>query len=187
MAQAGVEPAARSTTPRRHSRRTWIVLLVVVVAVVVVLAGAAWYIINSGFGSVGPPVPGVSIWHEETQNGFRWFFGYWTPEGVDPVPWTDLTFEFTDGSHTAYWSNISSQDLDNGTLTTHGYGSQAFGDMTVRLNVTDIEGNGVAEWEDGFEITTAGGSFRWDDVYLLLLIWEPNGDHIGTDFIVWDY
>ena len=145
------------------------------------------YIATLGFGSVGPPAPEAAIWHKQIPNGFRWTFGYWTPEDAEPVPWSQVEIQLTDGRHNAIWEDISAQDLDTGALVTKSYESVIFGDMTVFLNITDMEGDGIAEYKDNFEITTSGGAFSSDDVYLLFVIWKPINGWISTDFIVWGY
>ena len=184
MTQARPEAANQSANPRRHSRRTWIILLVVVVAVVVVLGGVAWYVINLGFGSSPGLPPRASIWHELLPNGFRCTFGSWTTEDSRPVSWSELDIQLTEGLNYAGW-HVNSQDLNTGTSVTHNYGASPLGSLTVFLNVSDIAGNGYADWKDGFEITTGNGTFSLSDIYLVFVLWEPDCSKVCTDFVIW--
>ncbi len=177
-------PANQSTSPRKHSRRTWTILLVLFVAVVIVIAGVAWYVLTLGFGPAGPVPPRAAIWHDEVPNGFRCTFGYWTTENSRPVPWSELMIQLTEGTNYASW-HVNTQDLNAGTSVTHDYGVSPFGSLSVFLNVSDVAGNGYADHLDSFEITAGNGAFSYGDVYLVFVLWEPDGHKVCTDYVIW--
>ncbi|MCJ7464872.1 MAG: hypothetical protein MUO81_09060 [Thermoplasmata archaeon] len=101
------------------------------------------------------------------------------------MSWSELSIELTEGTNYAGWQ-IDAQDLNTGTSVTHDYGARSLGSLTVFLNVSDIAGNGYADWKDGFEITTGNGTFSHGDIYLVFVLFEPDGgSKIGADFIIW--
>lgn len=174
------------TEPANHRRRSQglkVILLVVAVVVVIVLASVFWFVLTLGLYTDGNLPPSVSISHSKVSNGFKWSFGYWAPKDALPVSWSELEIVLTDGLQHASWINMSAEDVDDGTLVTHSYGSRDFGEMIVFLNITDLEGNGIADFKDSFEITVSGGVFSSGDIYLLFVVYKPTSDRMGWDYI----
>jgi hypothetical protein len=93
--------------------------------------------------------------------------------------------QLTEGTNYASW-HVNTEDLNAGTSVTHDYGAAPFGSLSVFLNVSDVAGNGYADYLDSFEITAVSGTFSYGDVYLVFVLWEPDGhSKVCTDYIIW--
>jgi hypothetical protein len=83
----------------------------------------------------------------------------------------------TDGVNTVNWT-LSTDDLNNGSYSVHGYGSQVLGTLVVSLNVIDMTGNGAVNASDVLTVTTSNGKFNPAKSYVLTLVYVPTMDTI---------
>ncbi|TFG69699.1 MAG: hypothetical protein E4H25_04215 [Methanomassiliicoccus sp.] len=89
----------------------------------------------------------------------------------ETTQWTDVTILISDGSNTAAWINITSEDLTGGAGTRHNYASVTLGSLIVWLNITDLSGNGYLNQGDYMSLTA--NSFASTTTYTVTVIFEP--------------
>jgi hypothetical protein len=94
-----------------------------------------------------------------------------------PLLWGDVIVYLTDGVNTVNWT-LSTDDLNNGSYSVHGYGSQVLGTLVVSLNVIDMTGNGAVNASDVLTVTTSNGKFNPAKSYVLTLVYVPTMDTI---------
>ncbi len=103
----------------------------------------------------------------------------WTcsSEPTAALPWENVTVRLTDGTETVDWS-LAMGGLSGGVANTTEFGTRTLGSLTVFLNVTDLDGNGLTNLSDYLTFTTSGGKFNPARDYTVTLIYKPTLDVI---------
>lgn len=118
--------------------------------------------------------PVSSLTRSPITNGCKFTFVAVT----DEVSWNDVTVLLGDGTYFVSWSNITSDDLDDGIAVMHNYGVETLGTLEVTLVIVDLAGNGIVNGGDYFTLTAVSFSGATD--YTVTLIYEPTDGQITT-------
>ncbi len=100
--------------------------------------------------------------------GVNWTF----TEPTEKLEWDNITLQLTDGTSTVNWS-LTMEGLDDGTYNVSQFGNRTLGTLTVFLNITDVDGNGVVNSTDFFTFETSGGKFNPAGSYVITVMYEP--------------
>jgi hypothetical protein len=94
------------------------------------------------------------------------------------IPWTDLTFQLSEGANATSWSNLTSQDLTSSqkNITWHYGQPKTLSNLSIWFNVTDALGNGRWDSFDAISFTTGSANrFSANTTYTLSILYEPTG------------
>ena len=93
----------------------------------------------------------------------------YTPIGV---PWNEISIELSDGNGTVAWAPEESA-LRTGAASTEALASLNLGIITVRCNITDLDGNGWANRGDRFTLRMTGSNdFLSNEIYSVKVVYE---------------
>ncbi len=116
--------------------------------------------------------PTTQLTKSTITNGVRLIFAAVSIETM----WSDISIMISDGTDAAAWINISSSDLDGGTVVKHNYASVTLGSLVVWLNVTDLAGNGYLNQGDYLSLTA--NSFSSTSTYTLTVLYDPTSSEM---------
>lgn len=135
---------------------------------------AVLYVMVLGFGSDGHITPTTTLIRSPVLDGVRLTFGPIT----EAVPWNDASFLLSDGVNMAGWTNLTSDDLDDGLGDMKSIGAKAVGSLVVTLRVTDLAGNGRIDMGDYIQLTASSFSTVVD--YSFTIIYEPTDGNMAS-------
>lgn len=168
--------------PDRESKQVGKICLVlgVVSILLIVGIGAVVYLAVLGFGGTDGFTPAIIVVSKtRIPDGIQMTLG----DPTEPVTWSDVTVELSDGPETVVW-HPRSQDLDSMSPEVFSYGALYLGSLLVTLNVTDLMGNGSIDIGDRMTFSTSGGSFLSATTYTMTLVYEPTGGSMTANSFV---
>ncbi len=148
-----------------------VIATILMVAITVVLA-AVLYVMVLGFGGTSQQTPTTQLTKSTVPNGVKLSLA---AVSIDTL-WSDVSVLLTDGSNNVNWINITTEDLDGGEVIKHNYASKTLGTLVVWLNITDLAGNGYANYGDS--LTMTAGSFTSTSTYTVTLMYSPTSSEM---------
>lgn len=172
------------TGPLKRVRRTERSMSVIIVAIVIaiilsqLLIYAIFYFQIANIGNGNPPEPAVSFYLENAKNDVKCTFTFVKGD----MGWSDITIKLDDRTNRTFWLP-SSHDFVGAPYAKAAYPPQTMGELTLWLNITDLEGNGKVNSGDYFVISTASSpTFSPHMFYDLELSDRGNQWSVGTGF-----
>ena len=98
----------------------------------------------------------------------------------DQIPWNDLMVRLSDGTNTATWSEILSEELDDGVAAMSGPYPALLGAISANLTALDVAGNGEVDTGDYITLTSDGFSSAL--TYTVEFIYELTDEVMGTAY-----
>jgi hypothetical protein len=99
------------------------------------------------------------------------------------VPWDEISIELSDGNRTVKWTP-EEMALGTGSACTEPLAALSLGNITIRCNITDLDGNGWVNRGDRFTLRTTGpDEFPTSHIYSVRVAYEPvPGDVFNCTF-----
>lgn len=99
------------------------------------------------------------------------------------VPWDEIRIKLSDGNGTVIWTPEEST-LKAGSTCSEPLAALSLGSITIRCNLTDLDGNGWVNRGDGFTLRTTGpNEFLTSEIYSVEVAYGPvPGDVFNCTF-----